>query len=74
MLVGECDNIAGELAEAHATVSELSKERDELSASLSNLEAEHANLTDNHDCLRCHALHPPKRNMPRSRHVHAQMC
>ncbi len=32
MLVGECDNIAGELAEAQAMMSELNKERDELSA------------------------------------------
>jgi hypothetical protein len=49
---GECNNIAGELAEAQATVSELSKERDDLFASLANLEAEHANLTDNHESLR----------------------
>lgn len=56
MVVGECDNIAGELAEAQAMVSELSKEHDELSASLSSLEAEHANLTDNHESLRYHGL------------------
>ena len=59
MLVGECDNIEGELAEAQAMVSELNKERDELSASLSSLEAVHANLTDNHDSLRYHGLQLP---------------
>jgi len=34
-------------------VSELNKERDDLAASLVNLEAEHANLIDSHDNLKC---------------------
>ena len=49
---GECDNVAGELAESQATCAELSKERDELAASLANLEAEHANLCDAHASLK----------------------
>ena len=50
---GECDNVAGELAEAQATSAELSGERDELAGSLANLEADHANLLDAHSSLKC---------------------
>ena len=50
---GECDNVAGELAEAQATSAELSGERDKLAGSLANLEAEHANLLDAHSSLKC---------------------
>ena len=49
--LGECDNIAGELAEAQATGAEAARERDELAASLAALEAEHANLGDAHTAL-----------------------
>ncbi len=49
---GECDNIAGELAEAQGISAELSKERDELAACFANLEAEHANLGNAHTSLK----------------------
>jgi len=49
---GECDNIAGELAEAQGISAELSKERDELAACFANLEAEHVNLGNAHTSLK----------------------
>lgn len=49
---GECDNIAGELAEAQGTSAEMAKERDELASGLANLEAEHVNLSDAHTSLK----------------------
>jgi len=67
---GECDNIAGELAEAQGISAELSKERDELAACYANLEAEHANLGNAHTSLKyaCSLISCP------SHFTHRQYC